>query len=73
MRSLYLDNVVQTPDVVSTFESLGNTKVNEVYEKKLTASSSPPKLKPNDSREARTAFIQAKYADLLFKDPETPS
>jgi hypothetical protein len=66
VRSLFLDHTWLSPEVVSMFEKLGNQRVNQIYEYLLHSLSTPRKPSAFDPREARQAFINAKYADLLF-------
>ena len=67
VRSLFLDHACYTPEVVRIFESLGNEKINSIYEFLLgSIPFAPTKPTALDSHEVRIAFIQAKYAEYLF-------
>lgn len=66
IRSLTLDTISFTPDIVELFTLIGNRVSNMVFEAKLDPAQ---KLTPQATREQRLKFITAKYVDRAYVEP----
>jgi len=68
VRSLTLDTVSFTQDIVELLSQIGNRVSNMVWEATLDRSL---KLIPQASREQRLRFVTAKYADCIYVQPNS--
>lgn len=73
VRSLTLDSASYTPDIVSLLRALGNGRSNAIWESSLSATTSTDSTqsnttcpKPDDTRNTKLRFIQAKYVERAF-------
>ncbi|KAF2280817.1 ArfGap-domain-containing protein [Westerdykella ornata] len=70
VRSLTLDTVSFTPDIIEILLRIGNRISNMVWEAKLDRALKPS---PTSTREQRLHFITSKYADRAFVAPISPT
>lgn len=68
VRSLTLDTVSFTQDIIELLLQIGNRVSNMVWEATLDRSL---KLNPQASREQRLRFVTAKYADFTYVQPNS--
>ena len=66
IRSLTLDTVSFTADIVEIIMSIGNRLSNQIWEAKLDPTFKPP---PQASRDQRLRFITDKYVERLYVNP----
>ncbi|KAF2749652.1 centaurin-beta-2 [Sporormia fimetaria CBS 119925] len=72
IRSLTLDTVSFTPDIIDLLLHIGNRISNLVWEARLDRSSGI-KPTPKSTREQRLHFITSKYVDRAFVSPISPT
>lgn len=63
VRSLTLDTVSFTPELISLIKSVSNSVINSIWEAKLPQPKNPAKVAEN-----RAAFIREKYMEKKFVD-----
>lgn len=84
VRSLTLDVVTFTPDLVALFKRIGNETANSYWEARLSenegvessgdsAGKKWTKPSPTDERDAKLKYITAKYADCKFLLDHVPA
>lgn len=66
VRSLTLDTVSFTADIVEIIMQIGNRLSNQIWEARLDPTT---KLQPQGSRDQRLRFITDKYVERLFVNP----
>ena len=66
VRSLTLDTVSFTADIVEVIMLIGNRISNQIWESKLDPAQKPP---PVANRDQRLKFITEKYVDRLYVSP----
>lgn len=70
VRSLTLDTVSFTPDVIEILLKIGNRVSNMVWEAKLDRALKPA---PTSTREQRLHFITSKYVERAYVTPISPT
>ncbi|KAK3341596.1 hypothetical protein B0T25DRAFT_594085 [Lasiosphaeria hispida] len=66
IRSLTLDTISYTPDIIELLLLIGNRVSNMVYEARLDPTM---KLTPSATREQRLRFITSKYVERAYVEP----
>ena len=66
VRSLTLDTVSFTADIVEIIMQIGNRISNQIWEARLDSSMKPP---PQATRDQRLRFITDKYVERLYVEP----
>ncbi|KAL1923400.1 uncharacterized protein VTP21DRAFT_8380 [Calcarisporiella thermophila] len=66
VRSLTLDTMSFTPEIIALLQRMGNEQANQIWEACINGNSSTPKPGPFDERKIKHNFIVAKYVEKAY-------